>query len=110
MDLFISSTHFLTNSIAIADILSHLIELKQSRSCGFEISKSSNAFIISCVGAYVDLVGLAGLDAGTMLRTYGWVLFSESCASAALSVACWQWGRATMSACQSRAGFLDLDF
>lgn len=100
LELSLSSTHFLTNTIAIIDILVHLLRFDSDDECAFEPAKSTNAFLFSCIGAYADIVGLSLSKPGSGLRAHGWALFAESVASAAVSVACYRWGTGTLAVCE----------
>ena len=100
LELVICTTHFLTNSIAISDLFVHLVKFNSDSSCAFEPAKSTNAFLFSLVGSYADLAGVALAVPGTAIRNLAWAMFSESIASAAISIACYVWGRGTIDLCE----------
>lgn len=102
VELAVSSTHFLTNTIAIVDILVHLLRFDRDDGCAFESAKSTNAFLFSCIGAYADVVGVSFSPPSTPRRVFAWALFGESVASAAVSVACFWWGRGTLRVCEDK--------
>ena len=92
LELALMVTHFLTNTIALADIFVHLWRYSSDDECEFEPAKSTNAFLFSCIGTYADLVGVAFASPGTAVRAYAWALLGQGAASAAVSIACYVWG------------------
>ena len=103
LDLSLATSHFLANTIAISDIYVHLRRFDRDDECAFEAAKSTNAFLFSVIGAYVDLATLSASDPTSYIRVFGWGLFSESVICAVVSVACFAWGRGTIAVCDVEA-------
>ena len=106
LELAVASTHFLTNSIAIADLYVHLRQFDRDDSCSFEPAKSTNCFLFSCVGTYCDLVIVAASDLDSALVPLGWTMVSVSAASAFVSVGCYMWGKGTIAICEEKGAQL----
>lgn len=104
LELCLCAAHFVSNTIAIADIFVHLLRFDKDDQCAFEPAKSTNAFLFSCIGAYADLTGVAYSEPGGGMRAYGWALVAVSLASAAVSIACYVWGTGTIRVCETSDG------
>lgn len=97
LSLILSATHFITNTIAVADLLMHLLHFVNFTECEFEPAKSTNAFLFSLVGCYVDFVAalydLASMGSHRVMFTalfFGMVAQSAACSI--VSITCFFWG------------------
>lgn len=97
IELSFGITHFLTNTIAIADLYMHLWHFLHSTDCVFASSKSTNCFMYSTIGVYADIVAtaLCGVSGGArrwhVLALYI-CMVCQGAACALLSVGLYIWG------------------
>lgn len=98
LELMFATTHFLTNTIAIADLFIHLMSfINNKETCEFESTKSTNCFMYSTIGMYADIVAVAlnNVAAGShgwySVALY-WTMAGQSALSALLSIAVYYWG------------------
>ena len=96
LGLVLAVPHFVTNSIAIMDTVMHLHRYINYEECEFEPAKSTNAFLFSVIGAYVDFIAAlydTSIDGGDKkLTALLFCMCGESVVCAIVAVSCFWWG------------------
>ena len=106
--LAFGATHFLTNTIAIADLFMHLGIYIHDRECAFECAKSTNCFLFSTIGVYADLIAAAldnvseGPHHWYTVSLY-WSMVAQSAMCSMLSVLLYVWGSRLAQYCEAPA-------
>ena len=114
IELSFGITHFLTNTIAIADLYMHLWHFLHSTDCVFASSKSTNCFMYSTIGVYADIVAaslceISGGERRWHVLSLYICMVCQGAACALLSVVLYVWGtrlshnRTASSKCEDKA-------
>jgi len=96
-----ATTHFVTNSIAVADIFYHLWEYTDVGSSSvFEPSRSLNCFLFSFLGAYADMVAaMYAKDEHVEYLALYWSMVGQSFVCFVLGLWIYNWGHHTARKC-----------